>query len=298
MSESLKTLFVRPATPVDDPEIRQAKSRLSFESAIVLTQNDGAHAEYLSKYRSWIAASSLNHVRGIDRYPFASYSHGTTQAMDHFLFRHSGRRIRLLRGEYPYLRDLLGRLRRPWLWMEDEPLAAGDALMVSHPFSGSGGEHPRFRPLLNACDTLGIPVFVDCAFFGICGEVEFPLDHPAIESVAFSLSKIFAVGLWRIGMVISRVEDAMLALQSEWGYVNHMGMYVGTRLMDEFDPDWLVRKYRDAQHRICRDHGLQPSPSCLFGIGGEAYSDFHRDHAFNRVCISATLERELKSTHA
>ena len=92
-----------------------------------------------------------------------------------------------------------------WKYLEDEDLKENDAVILSVPFSDSGGIHPQTDELLDKCDELKIPVIIDSAYMIIANKIEFNFNRDCIESVCFSLSKgIYGAEKLRIGLRLSK----------------------------------------------------------------------------------------------
>ena len=72
-----------------------------------------------------------------------------------------------------------------WKYVEEDALRKGDALIVSVPFSDYGDVHPKLAAILDQCDKLKIPVFIDAAYYCIARGVNFNLDRPCIENYCF-----------------------------------------------------------------------------------------------------------------
>lgn len=284
-----ESFFTKPAQPIEDKEVKEFLSSLNFKEIVDKASQENLPQEYLQFYKMWLQTSQLNSISGLNAFAHQYVCQGVTQAIDEFISRHRQRRIRFFRGEYPYHRDVLNLTQRQWLWLEEAPLSEQDAVIISHPFSGSGEEHESLKPTLEACEKLNVPVFLDCAFFGICRDISFTLNHKAIESVAFSLSKIFFLGKFRTGILFSRVPCGSIHIQNSWAYVNRIGATVGLYLMRNFCPDYVVNKYSTAQEQLCRQFRLSASKTVIFGIGDSEYAEFSRDGAFNRVCLSRAL---------
>ena len=64
-------------------------------------------------------------------------------------------------------------------------------MIISLPFSDCGAEHPATQDILDECDKLDVPVFIDCAYYSIARDINFNLDRKCIKGIAFSLSKAF-----------------------------------------------------------------------------------------------------------
>ena len=60
------------------------------------------HTRFIEEYRQWITAGTLNVMQGLEKFPIAAFSAGTTEAFDKFYLKNQTRRIRYFRGEYMY----------------------------------------------------------------------------------------------------------------------------------------------------------------------------------------------------
>jgi hypothetical protein len=280
----------RNARAIDDIEVKSFL--LSHQSDIHALYEEGLETEFLETYRSWIQASQLNRFSGLgeDVYPFAAYVHGTSQAFDHFFRKIGSKRIRFFKGEFAYHKVYCGDVLK-WAFLEDAPLDHGDAVIVSVPFSDTGGLHEKMAEVLNQSLALGIPVMIDAAYVGISQGIEFDFSHPAIDTVTSSLSKTFTgAAHLRTGIRFHRTfcNDPIDFFNSV-GMFARLGAKLGTRLMRRFDCDYIPKKYRSAQLMVCQDLALIPSQSVLFGFGDARYAALNRGGLPNRVCISSLL---------
>jgi len=247
---------------------------------------------FLSRFREWIQSSMLNRLTGLSAFPEACFSQGATESFPLFYAKHRRRRFRCLKGEYFYHR-LSWRNHYPgWAFIDGEhPLADGDALVLSLPFADTGNKHPDMETLIAECDTLRIPVLVDCTYFGLCRDIRFDLDRPSIEVLTFSLSKAFPVGHVRIGMRLARRDDDdPLSFMNKERYINRVGAAVGEACLKEFDVDYSQRKWRARQLEVCEELGIEPSNTVIFGIGGLEYRAYNRGGSTNRLCLNDYFE--------
>jgi hypothetical protein len=287
---------MRGAGPIVDPAVLEALRGLPFRQfftdADPRAMDPAILPRYLETFTEWIGHSHLNDVRGLSSFPFRKLTAGITQSFDDFFLRHHGRRIRILRGEYPYAK----RVCTNWAFADD--LAPGDALIISAPFSGTGGMHEEFVALLDCAVQRGVPVLVDCAFFGICRNLRVDLSHPSIESACFSLSKAFASGSFRAGIEFCRHNEGAAAAQNEWCYVPLLAAQIGVLLMEQFSPDYIFTKHRATQEAICRELDLQPTDTIIIGLGGEQYREYSIDAVVNRCCITPIFQQRIRAAAA
>lgn len=273
------------STAIRDADVLSAIDLSSINLATDCT------AEFCSKYKDWILSSKLNVINGLDQFPFVCYSNGTTEAFDKFYVKHRTRRFRCFRGEYVYHRLTWRNSWPDWKWLDDECLDTNDAVVISLPFSDTGNAHSLHEALLDKCDELGIPVLVDCAYFGICEGLNFNFSHKCITDITFSLSKVFPVAHARIGIRFTRVDDDdPLFVVNKIGYTNRLGSQIGLQLINKFSPDYIYIKYRGKQLEICKDLNVTPSRTVLFGIGGDSWQEYNRGTATNRLSFNKVYE--------
>lgn len=240
---------------------------------------------FCKKYLQWINSTTLNTITGIENFPYAVYSNGTTEAFDKFYIKNNKKRFRCFRGEYIY-HQLTWRNNWPdWKFLEDEPLREQDAVVISLPFSDTGNEHLQMRQVLQTCTELNIPVLIDCVYFGVCSNIEFDFNYTCITDITFSLSKTFPLAYARVGMRLTKVDDddSLLVLH-KIGYTNRIGAALGVQLIEKFSPDYIVNKYQRQQIDMCDKLGIIPSNTVLFGIDTQnKYPEYNRGGPTNRL---------------
>jgi len=251
-------------------------------------------SEFCSRYLEWIKSTTSNTLIGLEEFPHAVFTNGTTEAFDKFYFKHRTRRLRVFKGDYAYHNVALRSDK--WEWLDDDCLDANDAVIVSLPFADTGNEHHLHQALLEGCDKLGIPVLVDCAYFGLCSNITFDFTHPCITEIAFSLSKIFPVAYSRIGMRLSRTDDDdALFMSNKMSYVNRDSAMIGLANLEKFGPDYTSTKYKQVQIEFCKHLGVEPSNTVLFGIDTEnKYPEYNRGGKYNRLSFHKYLSQNVE----
>lgn len=246
--------------------------------------------KFCEEYSNWISSTALNNIQGLDNFPFACYSNGTTESFDKFYIKNRTRRFRCFRGEYVYHRLVWRNSWPDWTWLDDECLDTNDAVVVSLPFSDTGGKHNLHEALLEQCTKKGIPVLVDCAYFGICSDINFNFNHPCITDITFSLSKVFPIAHARIGMRLTRIDDDDgLFVTNKIGYTNRFGPQLGLELISNFGPDFVYNKYKQRQLELCSQYDVVPSNTVLFGLGGDQWKEYNRGTSTNRLSFNKML---------
>jgi len=269
---------------IKDPEVQLVIDRTQLDLNVDLSM------EFCNEYSDWINNTTLNRITGLDQFPFACYSNGTTEAFDKFYIKNRTRRFRCFRGEYVYHRLTWRNSWPDWMWLDDECLDSNDAVVISLPFSDTGTKHDLHESLLKQCDEKGIPVLVDCAYLGICANIDFNFNYSCITDITFSLSKVFPVAHARIGMRLTRVDDDDgLFVTNKIGYINRVGPQLGLGLISKFGPDYIFNKYRQQQLELCLQYKVNPSDTVLFGIGGDEWKEYNRGTSTNRLSFNKIL---------
>jgi hypothetical protein len=250
--------------------------------------------EFCKSYFHWIESSTLNYFKGLDKFPYKCYSNGTTEAFDKFYMKNSTRRFRCFSGEYMYHRLAWRNYYPNWKLIEEDILDINDAVVISLPFSDTGGIHQSYEEVLKTCDRLGIPVLIDCAYFGICSNINFDLTFDCITDVVFSLSKTFPIAHARIGMRLSKVDnDDSLFVVNKSKYTNRIGAFIGLNLVEKFSADYIPSTYTNTQSKICDHLKVKKSNTVLFGLGNKQWDEYNRGTTTNRLSFHKYIHLPL-----
>lgn len=287
----------RKKLPFGGAEAVVSSDLLSIVSQLIINSSTSINdinlqQQFLTNYRTWIESTKLNTVKGLDQFPIAAYSNGTSEAFDKFYLKYHTRRFRCFRAEYMYHQAAWRNYFPNWRFIDDEPLLNLDAVVISLPFSDLGDAHPKMNMILNQCAELNIPVLLDCAYFGICQDMTFDFTHPAITDITFSLSKFFPVPHLRIGMRLTKIDDddSLLVLNKTL-YTNRIGLAVGLKLIDQFGPDYICETYSSSQKDLCDQLGVAASKCVIFGVDHDnQYPIYNRGLTSNRLCIAKYLD--------
>ena len=261
------------AFAIQDPEtIRLLRNNYNFTDL----NSDSIIDEYLYEYDTWIKNSKSNIFTGLEEFQYRCYSNGTTEAFDKFYLKNANRRFRCFKGEYMY-HKLAWRNYFNWEYLEDAPLHKNDAVIISLPFADTGNIHSDYYELMRKCSDMGVPVLVDCAYFGACRNIHIDVAYPCITDVTFSLSKTFPVAYARIGMRYTKEDnDDTMFVYHKINYNNKIGALIGLEYFKNFSADYIPQKYLDKQIEFCNTLGVEPSKTVLFGIDYlKQYKGFH-----------------------
>ena len=258
-----------------------------FDVSHVLTKDD--KHDFISLFDNHIQSSKLNQLIGLDGFQHKTFTAGTSQSFDSFWMKYHDRRFRCFEGEFFYHKANWKKFHN-WSYLDYDKIKKGDAVIISLPFSDYCTEHPKMKSTLSQCSLLGVPVLIDCAYYGIASGVDFDLSkYDCIKEVTFSLSKTFYnANRLRAGIRYAKdFADDNIDIMNEWGQINHISTYIGKRLLEAFEPDYTFNKFRKRQEEYCKSHNLKPTDcvSFAFGEAGE-YDDLNRGTDVNRLCIA------------
>jgi hypothetical protein len=272
---------------------------------IVKAANSGDQLLKLEqRFSSWVQSHQTNTIIGLDNFE-PDYSEGSTQSFDSFYFRHCHRRFRCFTGEYFYHIKSWISNRVNWGFITDQdPLCAGDALVISVPFCDTAGPINNYNQLMQLCEQLNIPVLLDLCYWPISNDLSIDLCYTCIDTVAFSLSKAWPVSTARIGMRYTRPDifDGQ-KLHHSISYNNNLGALIGNILLDNFKPDWVYNSRVSQYKTICQIFNLQPTNSVNFGIGDASWNRYNRKELLksyqldfdpslfvNRICVNRVYQ--------
>lgn len=281
--------LIRPANSIQHPPFRtHFIGHEMFDKIFKLEQPIDVQDEFLDEYPKWIAKSKLNSFTGLETFPHKFVSLGVTQAIDDFIlfcFK-KGLKLKMFNGEYPYARESS---QVDWSKeaIDAHGVKAGDAVIISCPFSATGDKHPMWTLLMSECNSKGIPVFVDCAFFGTCRDITVSFDEPCIDTVAFSPTKGLNCGSFRTGIAFTKRSgaDCTLDILTHWHHGVHMHTAMALDLMKTFGPDTIPNAYTETQKQVCDHYGLTPTKTMHLALGGHGWEYFTRDGICNRIGI-------------
>jgi hypothetical protein len=288
----LKNLPFGSALSIHDPDLElEVSNIISTVSAHGCLTDPSVQDKFLNRYYDWIQTSKLNTFKGLENFKVRAFSNGTTESFDKFYLKNKQRRIRYFRGEYMYHLASANSYFDQSAYIDDEPLAENDVVIFSFPFADTGNEHPEMKNVLTACEELGIPVMIDCCYFGVCKNIDFDFSYKCIYGITFSLSKIFSVQHLRIGMRLTREDDDdPLLVYNRNKYINRLGAAVGLELLDRYSPDYNQHKYGSTQNSFCEQLLVSASNCVFFANSSNKFLEYNRGTSNNRLCFSKYLK--------
>ena len=258
------------------------------------------HSEkFLTTFNRWIRKTRLNVIKGLDAFPYATQTNGTSEAFQMFLQRHSDKNFKFFKGDFMMHKVASNNMNANWEWIYNYgQIKKGDAVIISCPFSDTGTEPNDLNMMLEWCSENNVPVLVDMAYFGMCYGISVNLDYPCVEEVTFSLGKTFPIIGARAGMRLQRVQhDDAVLFANQHGIVNNFGAMIGQYAMECWGPDYIAEKYMKAQLIVCNKLELKPTNCVIFGLSNKVEDHkFNRGNDLTRLCISKLLVEEYERT--
>lgn len=218
---------------------------------------------YLDQFYQWILQSKLNRIDGLETFPFKDFCVGVTSYIDDLYMRYPGR-IRYFDKEYSYHWRLgLGKK------IDDlKELKAQDQLVISAPFCYYGAIHPRMGEILDYCNSLGIDVHIDSAWFGCVRNFHFDYGQACIKSAGFSLSKGLSSGHHRMGIRFARERaPGPITIANDFKMNSVYSLQIGRKLMSKYSPDFLQNKYFSTYQMICEQLNLRQTNAIHIAFG-------------------------------
>jgi hypothetical protein len=261
--------------------------------------HDKVKNDYLNTYKEWMF--STHNAEGHRQYDQMCYTHGTTETFSQFYIRYrNARRLRIKKGDYFY-HSMMHRLwyGDRFAWLDDDEIKEGDVLVISVPFSQTGDVPGNLEDILNECDKKSVPVLLDLAYINIAKGLDINLEHPCIEYITSSLSKVFPLELNRVGIRLqkNKFEDQLYVINEDgYNYINIQNCYVATKLMQQFPADYIYNKYLLKQKQYCEELDLVPSKCVIFGLDyKEKHTQYKRrdDDKEARLCFSRVWDGRI-----
>lgn len=287
-----RELLVTSAKPITNPKFAKLLTELRFGDAKIYSDKFPEIQSLQKPFTDWYDIPRLDN----QGFHF-NLTNGITQSIIDFLLANRNRRITFFRGEYPFLRHLCESLQMDWSFADDTTLSQNDALVLSSPFSGTGGHHEKDEECVCEADKKGIPVMLDGALHGLGASLNWKLcTYSSVKKVAFSLSKTLDMGHFRVGFEFQRTDDpGHIQILNNWRYVQRYGVYCGLHLMEHIDLKNLIQTYRKLQQVTCSTYQISASDSVIFATGQDGWEKYSRDGIANRICLSLDIERYLNA---
>jgi len=212
------------------------------------------YAKFKRLFTQHIRGSGLNKISGLGEAVRVDIIQGCTQFIDNL---HLQGEIQVLNREYSYHH----RLGKFIVGCTPNTLRPKVPLIISAPFSSIGSQRSDMNQILDTCAELKIPVHIDAAWLTAAKNVKIDFSHPAINSLAVSMSKGYGTSGWnRIGLRWTKAsnEDS-ITLMNDHLQVTAYPVVIANYILENVEPDHLWNAHGDNHYKICNDFGLTPT---------------------------------------
>tara|TARA_B100001245_G_C22880319_1_gene423336 strand:+ start:913 stop:1824 length:912 start_codon:yes stop_codon:yes gene_type:complete len=251
--------------PMYDPEVHEyhLTLRKPWRSSTEITGIPSMDGEmelltnmFKEKMHEWICNHKLISFTGLEAFPDKNVCLGVTHQLDELYIMHPNK-IVIFNGDYNYHTRLFPNITKRTV----STLSAGDVLIMATPFTWFNNDvHPNMQNILMRCLQLNIPVHIDAAWYPCCRDINFNINHPAIQTITFSLSKAFGMGAHRIGLRYSRKPiNGPIKIMNDYSYINVADMWTGLHFMKQFGTDFWWNKYEKHYNTLLDKCNLEPS---------------------------------------
>ncbi len=283
-------------------------------------QQDPMHHALLDTWAQWVRPVVGD---GLQRFGHRYVTAGSSEAIrdsiaQHVADAHAGGRpprLHVFTGEYEgyaayaraYHCEVVVHDRDAYEASLREGVREGDRFYLSAPSSLDGMVWSGYDAFLRfVVDHLpGLRVAVDLCYVGCVGSGPYTLavDAPCIDTIFFSLSKVYGVYYHRIGGVLHTRPAAGLA-GNVW-FKNLLSIRYGVQLMQRHDVWTLPTRYRPAQQAVCdrlaRATGAPVTASDVLLLAHQAAAGGPLDEAFargtsrRRFCLTPALDARIRA---
>lgn len=220
--------------------------------------SDTVYDNFKKETMQWLQSSQLNNITGLNSFSRTDICIGCTQFIDSLYMKGP---VQVLHGDYRY-HTRLGNIS-----VSSGELTEKIPLIIALPFPSTGDIHEEMNLILDDCLNKSIPVHIDGAWITCCRDINFDLTHPAINSIAISLSKGLGLGWNRIGLRWSRmkINDA-ITIMNDFRMNNRALAMIGLHFVRNLQPDHLWITHAERYYKICKDFNLTPTNSIYLAL--------------------------------
>jgi len=222
---------------------------------------DMVYTKFKQEMTGWLLTSKVNTLTGFDSFNRVDIINGCTQFIDTLYMNGL---VQVLDNDYRYHTRLglaLSFHKGPGT------LNAGIPLIIAMPFPAIGAVHNQMKEILDECLEKNIPVHVDGAWVTCCRSIDFDFNHPAVVSVAISLSKGLGLGWNRIGLRWTKdPKSDAVTIMNDFNMNLRAPAMIGLHFLRNLEPDYLWNTYGDKYNQVCADFALTPTNSIYLAL--------------------------------
>ena len=217
---------------------------------------DQVYTDFRNLAHDYIFNGNLNTLTGIDNFSRVDITMGCTQFIDTIYM--TEKNVQVLEGDYRYHQRLNPKLMYslPYYLVPNTPL------IIAMPFPSLGAIHGNMYEMLDDCLENDIEVHIDGAWVTCSHGIEFDFNHPAIVSVAISLSKGLGLGWNRAGLRwTKKTEPDAITIMNDFHMNNRAVIMIANHFLRNLPKDYLWTTHGDRYYKVCNDFNLRATQS-------------------------------------
>jgi hypothetical protein len=231
-----------------------AQSKLSIDIS------DNVYENFKQEMEDYVFSSRLNDFRYIKNLDRKDICIGCTQFIDSLYMQGT---VQTLEGDYRYHL----RLNPNISFSRVGDLVPDLPLIIAMPFPSTGDIHINMDDILEECLIKNIPLHIDGAWITCCRDISFDFNHPAIHSIAISLSKGLGLGWNRVGLRWSKSHNIdAISIMNDYRMNLRAVVNIGLHFIRNIDIDHLWLTHAKNYNKICRDFSLMPTKSIYIAL--------------------------------
>jgi len=224
------------------------------------------YTDFIKAFENSLKQNKNISIKGFENFKNKDVITGCQDFLNQLIMTYGLDNIQVLKGGYGYYK----RLNPNFHFSTLDTLEAGKPLILEHPFSGNGAEHPDFRKIIEKSNKLNIEVYLDCAWLPTSWDMTLDLNQPCIKGIAMSLSKCFGLHWSRIGVRwMKEITEDTIRIENKFKMLSFPSLMVGQYYLDNFPMNYVVEKYKDKYFQTCKELNLTPTNNIISAYSKE-----------------------------
>jgi hypothetical protein len=250
----IKWAEIERPSPLIDKKIEELIGD-AIAGKIYIDASDTVYDNFKKEMEGYIISSTLNDFKQLRNWDRRDICIGCTHFIDTLYMQGP---IQSLEGDYRYHQ----RLNPKMIFSQIGNLIPDTPLILAMPFPSTGDIHIRMPDILEECLKKNVPLHIDGAWVTCCKEISFNFKHPAIHSVAISLSKGLGLGWNRIGIRWTKASTVdAISIMNDFRMNLRAVVNIGLHFIRNVPIDHLWLTHDKNYYKICKDFDLQPTKS-------------------------------------
>lgn len=311
MEKITKTVYslYYPETDKTLKKIFKESPTFLYEKSYVGSTQENMHLDFKDAWLKWVKPvvtmnENLNHF-----YATAGSSEAIRESIAQYSHKkYTGHRLHMFKGDYEGYSEFAKSYNIPVVLHDRSNLntlmgiQSGERFYLSQPSSIDGNVWSQFPEFISILEQFspGCEVMVDLCYVGaVAKDYQVDLSSKVVNTVFFSLSKVFGVYYQRIGGVFSKSEIPGL-YGNRW-FKNVLSLYIGIKLMTKYSVQELPKKYLKFQDKSVKDINKKYQSNFVLAdvimlinskLDSKLAHNYQRENGA-RICITPILDEAI-----